>query len=113
MESKIEKLSDYKRAMKAFVRGAIKSKLFGAADGKLEFVVDKYDGKVKYVSMKITNGVYSNSFCVEVSTRVFNKVIDGFFDSTAAQFGKIKGITAITFDIVKAETPCCRGEGDC
>jgi hypothetical protein len=106
--AKIEKLSDYKRSMKAFVRGAIKAKLFGDEAGDLKFTVTKKETKEeKRICIETRNCPYGACFCTEVATRVFNKVVDGFFDATVEQFSKIKGINSITFTIVEAEDAAC------
>lgn len=101
--AKIEKLSDYKRSMKAFVRGAIKAKLFGDEAGDLKFTVTKKETKEeKRICIETRNCPYGACFCTEVATRVFNKVVDGFFDATVEQFSKIKGINSITFTFIEA-----------
>lgn len=106
--AKIEKLSDYKRSMKAFVRGTIKAKLFGDESGNLKFTVTKKETKEeKRVYIEILNGSYGACFCTEVATRVFNKVVDGFFDATVEQFSKIKGINSITFTVCEPDECIC------
>lgn len=94
---KIEKLSEFKKAMKLFVRGTIKAKVFAPETGKMNFVVTKEDDN--YVTIGVVNGANYAEFSAEVSTRVFNKVVDDLFTKTIEQFNKLKGFGGMTVTI--------------
>jgi hypothetical protein len=89
-------LADYTRAMKAFVRGVIKSKLFIGEDGELKVAYAKCNETGNVVCVTVSNGAYKANFTAEVATRTFNKVTDEYFDRALTQFKSIKGITKIT-----------------
>lgn len=92
--NKIEKLSDYKREMKSFVRGVIKSKVFNGEDGKLNFIVTKDDENV--VAMTVTNKFNTAEFVAEVSTRVYNKISNDLYTKTIEQFNKLKNFAGMS-----------------
>lgn len=93
----IETLADYKRAMKTFVRGVIKSKLF-ESDKPINFIVEK-DEDNNTVDMFIVCDYYSSLFCVKVSKRVFNKIEPALYTKTIEQFNKLKGFAGMTVEI--------------
>lgn len=94
--SKIETLAEYKKAMKTFVRGVIKSKVFAdETTGKVNFVVDK-DVDNNVVTMRVENTFNAAEFVAEVSTRVFNKVVSDLYTKTIEQFNKLKGFAGMT-----------------
>ena len=93
----IETLADYKRAMKTFVRGVIKSKLF-ESDKPLEFIVEKHT-EDNTIDMFIVSNYYSSLFCVKVSTRIFNKVEPELYTKTIEQFNKLKGFAGMTVTV--------------
>lgn len=99
----IETTGEFKKALKAMVKGAIKSKVFGgeAKDYKFNVVIGEFDKKEKKgeVSVFITEGPITVSLKDEVSTRVYNKINDEFFAPIATQFGKLKSVNTIEFVI--------------
>lgn len=93
--SRIEKLSDYKRAMKTFVRGVIKSKIFNNEEtGKVNFVVEKDEENV--VAIRVQNTFNTAEFVATVSTRVYNKINNDLFPKTIEQFNKLKNFAGMT-----------------
>lgn len=88
-----EKMADYKRALKAFVRGMIKSKIMTDADGKLQIIISKEieNKTTKRVVVEVSNGTYCAGFCAEVATRIYNKFDLALFEPIIKQFGKLKG----------------------
>lgn len=98
-----ETTGDFKKALKAMVKGAIKSKVFGgeAQNFKFDVVIGEFDKKEKKgtVTVKITEGPVTMALTNEVSTRVYNKVNDEFFAPIATQFGKLKSVKTIEFVI--------------
>ena len=95
--NKIEKLSDYKKAAKAFVRGAIKAKIFNDAKNALNVVVTKdFDNTV---GATITNGFYSVNFDAVVSTRVYNKIDTLFFQTLTKQFNTLKNFGGVIVEV--------------
>lgn len=97
--TEIVTLSEYKKAMKNFVRGVIKAKIFADAEGKAKFIVEKVECEdAKIVKMKI-KGDYCAKFAAKVSTRVFNKITDELYVKTIEQFNKLKGFGGMTVEI--------------
>ena len=86
----IEKLGDYKRFLKGFVRGVIKAKVFATAENKVILNCCKCDEDHKVVTVTADNGTYTATFTAEVSTRIYNKFDDELFAPIAKQFGKLK-----------------------
>lgn len=105
MSNKIETLAEYKKAMKAFVRGIIKAKIFAADDGKVNFNVSKcQDNETeKFVVMSVESACMQAEFSTQVSTRVFNKIEDGLYSKTIEQFNKLKGFAGMTVNICDGE----------
>lgn len=99
----IETTGEFKKALKAMVKGAIKSKVFGGEGQEYKFnvIIGEFDKKEKKgtVTVKIEAGATAMVLTDEVSTRVYNKVNDEFFAPIAAQFGKLKSVKAIEFAI--------------
>lgn len=95
-----DKMSDWKRTMKVFVRGAIKSKLF-TSDKKIEFVVEK--DVDNYVTMGIKEGPFYAEFPAKVSTRVYNLITEQMFEPVVAQFSKLKNFNGLKFTVVDAK----------
>ena len=95
--TKIEKLSDYKKAAKAFVRGAIKAKIFTDAKNALKVDVTKDVDNV--VCATIANGAYSMNFDVVVSTRVYNKIDTSFFQTLTKQFNTLKNFGGVKVEV--------------
>jgi hypothetical protein len=91
----IETLSQFKKEMKQFIRGVVKSKLFIPCDGqKYIFVVSKEQDKSiqqNLVSIIICQGCFEASMVASVSTRVFNKVQTELFEPIIEQMGRLKG----------------------
>lgn len=96
--TRIEKLSDWKREMKKFVRGVIKSKVFNDTDGKVNFVINKEEEN--YIEMSVFGSPCYAEFVAEVPKRVFNKVMPELFTKTIEQFNKLKNFAGmtVTFD---------------
>lgn len=93
----IETLADYKRAMKTFVRGVIKSKLF-ESDKPIEFIVEKHS-EDNTIDMFVVSDYYSSLFCAKVSIRIFNKVEAALYTKTIEQFNKLKGFAGMTVTV--------------
>lgn len=95
--TKIEKLSDYKKAAKAFIRGAIKAKIFADAKNALNVtVVKEYENAVDVI---INNGAYSADFGTIVSTRVYNKIDTSFFQTLTKQFNTLKNFGGVKVEV--------------
>lgn len=94
-------LGEYKKAMKAFVRGVIKAKIFTDDAGKAKFVVEKIDGDDKIVKMKIKGCCYCAKFAAKVSTRVYNKVLPELYTKTIEQFNKLKGFGGMEVEVTE------------
>lgn len=103
----IETTSEFKKAVKTLVKGAIKSKVFGGETNAytLTVSVGTYDKKEKKgtVSVGISAGPFAMCLADEVNTRVYNKINDEFFAPIVEQFSKLKGVNGITFAITAAE----------
>lgn len=96
--NKIEKLGDFKKAAKAFIRGAIKTKLFnGEKKNDLAITVTKDVDNV--VGIAIANGVYSMNLDAEVSTRVYNKLDTLFFKTLTKQFNTLKNFGGVKVEV--------------
>lgn len=94
---KIEKLSEFKKAVKAFIGGAIKAKIFGNAKNAFTMVVSKdYENAV---NLNITNGIYSMNIDAVVSVRVYNKIDDELFKTLTAQFNKRKNFGGVKVEV--------------
>ena len=106
----VETVGEFKKNVKALVKGAIKAKVFGGEDNKYNFsyMVGNYDKKAKqgYVMVGISAGDLEMKYEPVVSTRVFNKVTAEFFAPIAEQFGKLKSVNEITFDECTCECTC-------
>lgn len=96
--TKIEKLNDFKKAVKAFIGGAIKAKIFGdAKKNAFTMVVSKdYENAV---NLNITNGIYSMNIDAVVSVRVYNKIDDDLFKTLTAQFNKRKNFGGVKVEV--------------
>ena len=94
----IATLSDYKKALKTFVKGTIKAGIFLKADtAKAIYTVSKEtEGDQKFVEVAIcgSDGNYAE-FTVEVSTRVYNKVDDKLFAGIINQMNKRKNFAGM------------------
>lgn len=96
--TKIEKLGDFKKAAKAFIRGAIKAKIFnGEKKNDIAITVTKDEGNV--VGVAIVNGAYSTNFDAEVSTRVYNKLDTLFFKTLTKQFNTLKNFGGVKVEV--------------
>jgi hypothetical protein len=95
--TKIEKLSDYKKAAKAFIRGAIKAKIFNDDKNALAVTVTKDVDNV--VGVEITNGAYSANFDTVVATRVYNKIDTLFFQTLTKQFNTLKNFGGVKVEV--------------
>jgi hypothetical protein len=91
-----EKIGDYKKVMKAFVKGAVKSKLYQEENGDLTVTIGKnYDkaANIRTAELKIASpcGCIVSTFTAEVATRVYNKIDPTLFEALGAQLAKSKG----------------------
>jgi hypothetical protein len=99
----IEKIGDYKREAKRFVKGLIKSKLFTSPENKITFTIIKGEfdkkgkqGVVTLCTVCPVSGMGA-TYTIMAPTRVYNKVDATIFDTLAVQLGKMK--TPITLVI--------------
>ena len=97
----VERIGEYKKAMKAFVKGAVKTKLLQDEDGEMVVVITKnYDKatNIRDVVLTISNALtgVTMSFAAEVPTRVYNKVEPALFDGIADQLAKAKNACTLT-----------------
>jgi hypothetical protein len=99
----IEKIGDYKREAKRFVKGLIKSKLFTSPENKITFTIIKGEfdkkgkqGVVTLCTVCPVSGMGA-TYTIMAPTRVYNKVDATIFDTLVAQLGKMK--TTITLVI--------------
>jgi hypothetical protein len=99
----IEKIGDYKREAKRFVKGLIKSKLFTSPENKITFTIIKgeFDKKAKQGVVTLctvcpVSGMGA-TYTIMAPTRVYNKVDATLFDTLVAQLGRMK--TPITLVI--------------
>lgn len=105
----IEKIGDYKREGKRFIKGLIKSKLFTSPENEITFIIDKgiFDKKEKcgVVKLKTYCPVSGMKACFKIlaPTRVYNKVDETLFDTLKDQLGRMK--TPIKLTITEA-IPC-------
>ena len=98
----IKTVSEYKKAMKTFVRGIIKSKIFNDENAKVNFIVTKANTvNGMFVSMSVDNTYNTAEFEAEVPTRVFNKIVDEFYTKTIEQFNKLKNFAGMTVTITE------------
>lgn len=93
----IATLSDYKKALKTFIKGTIKAGIFLKADtGKAVYTVSKEtEGDQKFVEIAICSDGNYAEFAVEVSTRVYNKVDDKLFAGIIDQMNKRKNFAGM------------------
>ncbi len=107
----VETVGEFKKNVKALVKGAIKAKIFGGEDNNYNFfyMVGNYDKKAKqgYVMVGITAGDIEMKYEPVVSTRVFNKVNDEFFAPIAEQFGRLKSVNEIAFEACEEAACSC------
>lgn len=88
-----EKIGDYKREMKKFVKGLVKSKLFQNEDGDLTIFIEKIDDKeTKQKTAALTAELdgFTAVFKATVATRVFNKIEPALFDALGEQLARSK-----------------------
>ena len=99
----IETTGEFKKAVKAMVKSAIKAKIFGGEtqDYKFNVTIGVYDKKEKegYISVRIDAASIYLVLADEVSTRVYNKINDEFFAPIVTQFEKLKNVNSIEFII--------------
>lgn len=95
--TKIEKLGEYKKAAKAFIRGAIKAKIFNDAKNAINVTVTKDFENT--VGVEIVNGAYSANFDVVVATRVYNKIDTLFFKTLTKQFDTLKNFGGVKVEV--------------
>lgn len=89
-----EKVADYKRAAKNFLRGIIKAGVFVDEKSVLNLYVSK-DGEEKTVTLAACNGTYCAKFAAEASTRLFNKFDTDFVEDLTKIFAARKNLSGI------------------
>lgn len=89
-------LSDFKRALKGFIKGALKSKLFDNENAIYKFCLEKDDNMV---DVKIAKDGYCLKFNADVNTRIFNKITPEFLDKTITQFKNLKNVNDISINM--------------
>lgn len=90
-----EKIGDYKKSMKNFIKGAIRSKLFQDSNNNLIVTLSKnFDKNTKtgMIILTIDNAIsgMKTEFTAMVPTRVYNKVEPDLFAPLGAQLAKTK-----------------------
>jgi len=88
----IEKIGEYKKEMRKYVKGLVRSKMF-ANDGTLAIEISKsYDkaNNERIVTLTATNGGFTATMNFQVATRVYNKVEPTLFDALKDQLGRAK-----------------------
>ena len=96
MNNTFEKIGDYKKAMKAFVKGAVKAKLYQGEDGDLTIMIDKSynkDTNTRKATLSIISPCecFVTLFTAEVATRIYNKIDPSLFEALGEQLAKTKG----------------------
>lgn len=91
----VEKIGDYKKAMKAFVKGLVKSKVFQDANGNLTITIAKdYSKELNKRTVVLTcegpDGTAKATLTNLVSTRVYNKVDPTLFETLGEQLARGK-----------------------
>ena len=90
-----EKVADYKRDMKYFVKGLVKSKLFQNEDGDLVVTITKnYDkaenARTATLTVESPCGCFKAEFTADVCTRIYNKVDPTLFEQLGDQLSRTK-----------------------
>lgn len=97
-----EKIGDYNKEAKRFIKGAVKSKLFATDENKVVVTIEKgeFDKKTKMgtVALVITNGAMTARFTVAATTRVYNKIEVALFDKLVVQMSKIKNFGGLVIE---------------
>lgn len=94
--AQFEKLGDYKRALKGFVRGVIKAKVFATDDKNSITLTCTTCEDEKVVTVVAKNDTYTATFEAAVSTRIFNKFNAELFAPIKKQFDKLKNFGGVT-----------------
>ena len=100
---KIEKLSDYKKAAKAFIRAAIKAKIFND-EKKNALAVTVTKDFENVVGVAVANGAYTANFDVAVSTRAYNKIDADLFKNLTKSFNSLKNFGGVKVDVKSLAT---------
>lgn len=97
-----EKIGDYNKEAKRFIKGAVKSKLFTTDENQVVVTIEKgeFDKKAKMgtVALVIANGPMMAKFTVAATTRVYNKIEVALFDKLVAQMAKIKNFGGLVIE---------------
>lgn len=98
-----EKIGDYTKEAKRFIKGAVKSKLFNTEANEVVVTINKgeFDKKAKLgtVTLTIINTCGMTAmFKVSASTRVYNKIEVALFDKLVAQMAKIKNFGGLVIE---------------
>lgn len=103
----LEKIGDYKREAKKFIKGLVKSKLFTTSENKILFVIKKgsFDKKLKGGEIKLYTNSSDTGMCstykIWAPTRVYNKVDLNLFDSLKDQFSRMKNPIKLEIEIAE------------
>lgn len=90
-----EKLVDYKRAAKNFLRGVVKAGVFAQENGKLDIYWSKADEDEKTVGLDVCNGTFCARFNAAVATRIFNKFDEELVNELTKIIASSKKITGL------------------
>jgi hypothetical protein len=97
-----EKIGDYNKEAKRFIKGVVKSKLFATEENQVAVTIEKgeFDKKAKMgtVALVIANGPMMAKFTVAATTRVYNKIEVALFDKLVAQMAKIKNFGGLVIE---------------
>jgi hypothetical protein len=98
-----EKIGDYSKEAKRFIKGAVKSKLFNTEENQVVVTICKgeFNKKTKMgtVSLIIRNTCgMTTTFEVAATTRVYNKIEVALFDKLVTQMSKIKNFGGLVIE---------------
>ena len=92
-----EKLIEFKHELKRFVKGVIKSHMFGGVGEEAEQIEFKVVKEGKNIEISVLYLPYYAEFDADVTTRIFNKITPEFFEPIVTQVSKIKKFKGIKF----------------
>jgi hypothetical protein len=97
----LEKIGDYKKEAKRFVKGLVKSKLFRTETDGIEMKIIRGDFDKKTKMGKVTLAIcdcagMGASYTVMATTRVYNKIDVALFEQLVEQLAKIKNFGGLT-----------------
>lgn len=99
----VEKIGDYKKEAKRFIKGLVKSKLFRNDTDGLTICICKgeFDKKLKLgkvVLKAIDDAGMCAKYRIMASTRVYNKIDATLFEGLVTQLAKIKNFGGLTIE---------------